>query len=37
MKRTKVKVNNPIYLGLPILEIIKVLIYEFWHDYMTKI
>ena len=29
MKRTKVKMNKPIYLGLPILEISKLLMYEF--------
>ena len=34
MKKTKVKMNKPIYLGLSILEISKVLIYEFWYDYM---
>ena len=34
MKKTKVKMNKPIYLGLSILEISKILIYEFWHDYM---
>ena len=26
--------NKPIYLGLLILEIIKILMYEFWYDYM---
>ena len=26
--------NKPIYLGLPILEISKTLMYEFWYDYM---
>ena len=31
---TKVKMNKPIYLGLPILEISKLLMYEFWYDYM---
>ena len=34
MKRTKVKMNIPIYLGLPILEISKLLMYEFCYDYM---
>ena len=34
MKKTKVKMNKPIYLGLAILEISKTLMYEFWYDYM---
>ena len=34
IKRTKVKMNKPIYLGLSILEISKILMYEIWHDYM---
>ena len=34
MKKTKVKMNKPIYLGLSILEISKILMYEFWYDYM---
>ena len=34
MRRTKVKMNKPIYLGLSILEISKLLMYEFWYDYI---
>ena len=34
MKKVKVKMNKPVYLGLPILEISKTLMYEFWYDYI---
>ena len=34
MNKAKVKMNKPIYLGLSILDIIKILMYEFWYDYM---
>ena len=34
MKKSTVKMNKPIYLGLSILEIRKILMYEFWYDYM---
>ena len=34
MKKTKVKMNKPIYLGLSILEISKTLMYESWYDYI---
>ena len=36
MNKTKVKMNKPIYLGLSILEISKLLMYEFWYDYMKS-
>ena len=36
MKKVKVKMNKPIYLGLFILEISKTTMYEFWHDYMKR-
>ena len=34
MKKSKVKMNKPVYLGLSILEISETLMYEFWYDYM---
>ena len=34
MKKPKIKMNKPIYLGLSVLEISKILMYEFWYDYM---
>ena len=34
MKKTKVKINKPLYLGISILDISKTLMYEFWYDYL---
>ena len=34
MKKTKVKMNKSIYLGLSIMEISKILMYKFWYDFM---
>ena len=34
MNKTKIKLNNPVYLGLSILDISKILMHEFWYDYM---
>ena len=34
MNKTKAKMNKSIYLGLSILEINKILMYEFWYDYV---
>ena len=34
MKKTKVKMNKPVYLGMSILDISKTLMYEFCHDYV---
>ena len=34
MNKTRVKMNKPIYLGLSILDISKILMYKFWYDYI---
>ena len=34
MKKIKVKMNKPVYLGMSILHISKTLMYEFWYDYI---
>ena len=34
MKKTKLKMNKPVYLGTSILDISKTLMYEFWYDYV---
>ena len=36
MKKVKVKMNKPIYLGLSILDISKITMYEFWYDFMKS-
>ena len=33
MKKVKVKMNKPIYLGLSILDISRITMYEFWYDF----
>ena len=34
MKKTRVKMTKPLYLGMSILDISKTLMYEFWYDYI---
>ena len=36
MRRVEVKMNKPIYLGLSILDISKITMYEFWYDYVKS-
>ena len=33
-KKAEILMNKPVYLGLSILELSKLLIYEFWYDYV---
>ena len=33
-KKTEILMNKPVYLGLSILELSKILMYEFWYDYV---
>ena len=35
MKKIKVRMNKPVHLGLSILKISKILMYEFWYDYIN--
>ena len=35
MKKTRVKMTKPLYLGMSILDISKILMYEFWYDYIS--
>ena len=34
MKKTAVKMNKSIYLGISVFDISKMLMYEFWYDYI---
>ena len=34
MKKIGVKMTKPLYLGMSILDISKILMYKFWYDYI---
>ena len=36
MKKTKITMNKPVYLGLSVLDISKTKIYGFWLDYLKR-
>ena len=36
MKKTKIKMVKPVYLGMLILDISKTVMYEFWYDYIKS-
>ena len=35
MKKTEILMNKPVYLRLSIMELSKILMYEFWYDYVS--
>ena len=35
MKKTRIKMTKPLYLGMSILHISKILMYKFWYDYIS--
>ena len=35
MKETRIKMTKPLYLGMSVLDISKILMYEFWYDYIN--
>ena len=35
MKKTRVKMTKPLYLGMSVLDISKILMDEFWYDYIN--
>ena len=35
MKKIRVKMAKPLHLGMSILDISKMLMYEFWYDYIN--
>ena len=34
MRKTQIFMNKPAFLGLPILELSKTVMHEFWYDYV---
>ena len=34
MQKTPIFFNKPVYLGLSILDINEIVMYEFWYDYL---
>ena len=36
MKKTRVEMTKPLYVDMSILDISKILMYEFWYDYIKS-
>ena len=34
MRKTEIRMNKPVYLGLSVLELSKIVMYERWYDYV---
>ena len=34
MRKTKIKMNKPLYVGMIMLDTIKILMYEIWYEYL---
>ena len=34
MKKTEILINKPVHVGLSILQLSKISMYEFWYDYV---
>ena len=34
MSKTQLLISKPVYLGLPMLELSKTVMYEYWYDYV---
>ena len=35
LEKTEIVIDKPVYLALSILELSRILMYEFWYDYVT--
>ena len=36
MRKTQILMNKPVYLGLPILDLSRSVMYQFWYDYINQ-
>ena len=36
MRKTQTLMNKPVFIGLPILDLSKTVMYEFWYDYVKQ-
>ena len=36
MRKTQILVNKPVYLGISILDLSKILMYEFWYNHAQR-